>query len=639
MELSHILFILGDRCVRQVQVSIIVIADDNSKNLNYCLNSIHRHSSVSYEVIYGINETKGGKSGAAEAYNEALLKVNGRIVVFIHSDIVVVPNWLESIIDLLESDDMIAGVGPVTHYISPVVYEPVSNHIRAGSKNEVRLFLDRFCFAVKREVIKRIGLFDSIFNTDAYAMYDYQLRIAHHGYKLKLINNLFVHHNGNLNHLMIGKFGIKDQLVWMKKWVYPIGDHLSYIAQQILTTTDNGNDLKILDINAGYGANLYYLKNALPTAQIYGVEMNPIALDSAAHFAEVRTDIEFFKQEKFDVIIINSSLEKHFDIESVITDAKSLLKQDGYVIFPITNTNSFKRVIAMLRGQELLQSQSYGDLSFIIDCFEKAGYKEMDIDYIEEVIGEEYITLLAQIKMYTSEEVYNNLKFSKFYLKAYLTTKEERLASYLKQCFNSKAGFKSSVLLGIDFETAIELMSAYPVHQQVKWLNQLCSELLRNSEVESASPYLKYLVTLDPNGIYTIEKLILYYYLKNDWDKVNEWISRIDAQENEPDDLKIIESIKLEKEKKEMAEYLLRFLLWRVEYDVESDKASEMIGEALKRGTIEMIQILSTLNDIVLNKILVINRIVVAFNQKGFYDFILPFLHAAQEINKDLSDK
>ena len=53
-----------------------------------------------------------GNWGFAKGYNEALKQVSADYYVLLNSDVEVTPNWLEPMVDLLESDTSIAACQP-----------------------------------------------------------------------------------------------------------------------------------------------------------------------------------------------------------------------------------------------------------------------------------------------------------------------------------------------------------------------------------------------------------------------------------------------------------------------------------------------------------------------------------------------
>lgn len=84
--------------------SRIIVADNDSKD-----DSVEYLKKEFPQVELIINESNGGY---AKGYNDALKKVEADYYVLLNSDIEVAPNWIEPLVDLMESDKNIAACQP-----------------------------------------------------------------------------------------------------------------------------------------------------------------------------------------------------------------------------------------------------------------------------------------------------------------------------------------------------------------------------------------------------------------------------------------------------------------------------------------------------------------------------------------------
>jgi GT2 family glycosyltransferase/glycosyltransferase involved in cell wall biosynthesis len=225
--------------VRGEAVSIIICVHNALDDVRNCLDAVEKYSRGLYEVIlvddgsasptkdfildysnangilYRRNEVACGYTLAA---NQGLKLSNNKIKILLNSDTIVAPYWLELIELAFRSSDDVGIVGPLSNTASwqsiPKVEEEgdwATNPLPNGwsvryyaenllNRNRKPLFpdmplLNGFCLAIHSRVIEEIGYFDEDnFGAGYGEENDYCLRARKAGFRLTLVDNLYVFH-------------------------------------------------------------------------------------------------------------------------------------------------------------------------------------------------------------------------------------------------------------------------------------------------------------------------------------------------------------------------------------------------------------------------------------------------------------
>ena len=114
---------------------------------------------------------------------------------------------------------------------------------------------------------------------------------------------------------------------------------------------------RVLDIGCAYGGLSIALANA--GASVVGIEANPKLLAYAeanafgtAQLALSSADIstisirQKFEPGSFDLIFLNDALERHFDLDTLVSNVGHLLAADGVVHFRTANSNSTRFILS-----------------------------------------------------------------------------------------------------------------------------------------------------------------------------------------------------------------------------------------------------------------------------------------------------
>ncbi|HOW27512.1 MAG TPA: glycosyltransferase family 2 protein [Elusimicrobiota bacterium] len=208
--------------------SIIIPTHNDGRYLGACLESIRKHTNVPYEIIVVDNGTtdksteflKSVKDVTvihnpqnkffAAACNQGIRAAHGRFIMLLNADTVVTARWLERMIRRMKVDPKAGMAGPHTNgavgaqKVAPIPYKSLRNldafadrwaRQHEGGRLSVPR-LDGFCLLIKRNVIELVGLLDERFGPGGYEDYDYALRVRQAGFKLLLIEDVYIHHEG-----------------------------------------------------------------------------------------------------------------------------------------------------------------------------------------------------------------------------------------------------------------------------------------------------------------------------------------------------------------------------------------------------------------------------------------------------------
>jgi GT2 family glycosyltransferase len=147
--------------------------------------------------------------GFAAATNQGLEAVAGSVIVLLNNDTIVPPGAISRIADRLE-DRELGLVGAVTNRCGG----PAQIHATYRTYGEMLAFgqgrrggfadrppidvrvAEMFCVAMRRDLLKAVGLLDERFELGMFEDDDYSRRVRAAGYKVALVEDVFVHHFG-----------------------------------------------------------------------------------------------------------------------------------------------------------------------------------------------------------------------------------------------------------------------------------------------------------------------------------------------------------------------------------------------------------------------------------------------------------
>lgn len=184
--------------------------------------------------------------GYTPGINAGLSKCQGKIIAVLNNDLVFPPNWLNGLVEALESDEKIGLVAP---------YLSLSSGIQNVNKtftsfDEMKIFAAHFmdqetnitfthrvigaCMVFKQEVIELTGGNDIWFGLGQFDDDDWCIRTLLAGYKIAVVGKSFVHHICTVTYRQ--QYGIMQESYYVNeakmrnKWgLQPIQTILDYV--------------------------------------------------------------------------------------------------------------------------------------------------------------------------------------------------------------------------------------------------------------------------------------------------------------------------------------------------------------------------------------------------------------------------
>lgn len=215
---------------RRFPASLIIPCWNGWPYTRECLSSVRRWTAEPYEVLLVDNGSGDGTAakaaalgdphlrvirnasnrGFAAAINQGMEAARGAHLVWLNNDTIVTPGWLDRLVAASERAPWVGAVGPCTGEINglqkvPAPYRDLSSLpqfaearalMNAGRVTHAHR-LAGFCFLVKREAVRRVGLLDENFGQGCYEDFDYCLRLRQAGYELLVAEDVFIHHHGH----------------------------------------------------------------------------------------------------------------------------------------------------------------------------------------------------------------------------------------------------------------------------------------------------------------------------------------------------------------------------------------------------------------------------------------------------------
>ncbi|TCS79624.1 glycosyltransferase [Pectinatus cerevisiiphilus] len=449
-----------------MEITSIILAVHNELNsTSACINNIRKFTPKgTYEIVMVDNASTDGTAnwltqqddiktikmsnneGFVPACNLALKHAVGTEYVIMHNDVLVGPGWLESMKNLLYSDQRVGAVGPLNNKaIYPVnafQYYPVAvsnqenliqiaNAILRKNKNNFRAttFLYTYCLLIKKSVVEDIGLFDERFKKGLMEDIDFSFRMLKAGYTLLVDMEIFVYHNAyttlaktcsNINDL-----ANYAQRLFKEKWgfaaLYSLGVRYELINKMDL----NKPDLSVLEIGCACGSTLLEILNRNCTAKVHGIELDEHSaaiaqaiLGSAVKIMNVEKGNLPFNEQQFDYVLIGDVLEHLYDPWRIINELWRYLKVGGCLITSIPNvkhTSAVQNLFALDWKYEDAGILDRTHLRFftkseIEHIFTNSTYQKIEMSRNIYSFNKEFTDKLADINK-TSTEDYNTLQW------------------------------------------------------------------------------------------------------------------------------------------------------------------------------------------------------------------------------------
>lgn len=364
------------------KTSIIVLSHNTLDYTRLCVESIRTYTELgSYELIVVENGSTDGSCewlveqedvcllrneknlGFPIGCNQGMQKAEGDAFLFLNSDTIVTPNWLNNLRCALFSDESIGAVGCVTNSCSnyqkiPATYADLDEMISFAEKFNCSdsqkwypwMSLVGFCFLMKREVYERVGGFDEAFSPGNFEDDDLSLRIRAAGYHLLLCQDTFIHHFGGRSFAQ--SFTDAEFEEKQKEYEKTLERNYEYFSRKWNLHYDYRMTInlvaafpawvpagtRICVVNCGYGREMYYLHAMFPDAEISGVAMheNEISLAGmsfSVKFAGVWENVPEIVSEKQDYIVVYEDEFFAANTERLTKKFSEMLSPNGKIIY------------------------------------------------------------------------------------------------------------------------------------------------------------------------------------------------------------------------------------------------------------------------------------------------------------------
>ncbi len=251
-------------------------------------------------------------------------------------------------------------------------------------------------WAISRKTLEENGRFEEVVCDPQNVFLDYKLRLVQKGYQFMVCGNALVYNIlcGYENTYASVVSQKEDREVLKNKW------HMNYF-----NLTPNRNlanmieeerqaPIRVLEIGCDLGATLLEIRNKYPYSQLYGLEINPSAVEIARHLVEVQTgnieDKEIPFEGTFDYILFGDVLEHLRDPQGVIKYCREKLSEQGAIIACIPNLMHISVMRQLVNGRFQYQDTGLLDRSHIhfftyyqiILMFQEEGYAVEEVKNI-----------------------------------------------------------------------------------------------------------------------------------------------------------------------------------------------------------------------------------------------------------------
>ena len=240
----------------QARVSIIIVNWNGLRWLTDCFTSLYKQNYINFEIIFVDNASKDGSVswvkkhypdtkiivnsenlGFAGANNVGYRKAKGEYVLFLNNDTRVTKNFLTELVNVLESDTLIAGAqSKILLMDKPDIHDSVGAfltptgflyHYGFGRKDQakynkqINLYTAKgACMIFKADVLNRVAINGNIFDPDYFAYFeesDLCHRIWLAGYRIVYAYTSVIYHkmgatSSSMNNSFIQYHSFKNRI-------------------------------------------------------------------------------------------------------------------------------------------------------------------------------------------------------------------------------------------------------------------------------------------------------------------------------------------------------------------------------------------------------------------------------------------
>lgn len=554
------------------------------------------------------------------ALNEGIEISKYNSILIMHEDTLVTEGWLELLLDELYKNSNTGAVGPLTNFADDDQAHAVQftsmEELLSFSKglNEIksvdeRVTLSDFCLLFKRSVMGNTRIFDEELNGKI-SVIDFCLRIKEKGYRLALCRHVYVYHYGT-NEISVDNNSEKN---FKRKWDFNVKDiMMEYdVINSLVLPTKNAFKVLVVGFFKGGSATVFKLMKMYPNAEVAYYSLSQIS-NSLIH-------------EKFDCIILSSGIY----CEDTIALMKGILTDEGKLLVRLFNINYLGVVRQLLLGEGLDEGKRYWNLTEIAPIFEKAGFQELDFDYIFNDNLSGYDNSIIAGLGDLVEELPREFEVSSFLVSARIIPKHQllhRLFDMLNQTY-------SDVVLDeiLRFSTT-QIISSIDNYEGVAipLLNYLGIANFEREKLDDVLPYLARAHELENDNYLTIINLATVMHSVGNIEKALEWLERI--RDKSKDVIKWIGVLEKDIYDKRIANTKVKFLLRRIENNVERETSSMELIDLLQQNGVSTNQIIKSVMVDIVDKTGTLNRVAINCFNSGLFENVIPLLEESYTVD------
>lgn len=308
--------------------------------------------------------------GLAAAWNEGAHQATGDVLLFSHNDVFYTKNSLRRMLDALADAPDAGAIGAFTNrsrhclatvpaYTSEEELQDVAALLeREQPLRRERMVLDGHALLVPRTAFERVGGFDEAYRLPGLEAVDFSFRLHTHGYHLYCAGT-YMHHNEDsfaVNHVNAAQT-LADQEphfrdVWETGSTYSVNLRLDLLSMMDMERPG----LRVLDASCACGTNLMRIREANPSAKLYGIELNEKTAAIARCFGEISNeDVEQLDRPDwdgtFDYVIAGDIIEHLRDPWAAVRHFARLLKPGGAILASVPNILFCEQIYDLMQGR------------------------------------------------------------------------------------------------------------------------------------------------------------------------------------------------------------------------------------------------------------------------------------------------
>ncbi|MGF9915646.1 glycosyltransferase [Paenibacillus ehimensis] len=662
-----------------MKTSIVIATYNKLEYTQLCIESIRKFTSQhDYEIIvvdnHSTDDTAAWLSrqsdikvvfntenlGFPKACNQGIEISTGDNILLLNNDTIVTENWLTNMLTCLYSSEEIGAVGSVTNSCSygqsiQVPYRSVEEmHQFAAQFNqssnpelwEERLKLVGYNMLLKKQVLDEIGLLDERFTPGNFEDDDLSLRIKLAGYKLYLCKDTFIHHFGSVsfrnNAEAYNKLLRTNQDKFLEKWGFDPERAIIHNGLVNLIEAAPNDFIRILEIGSGCGGTLLYIKNKFSRAEVYGVETNAFAAKVAAKvtshvYLSLDEVWDLHKEGFFDVIItgnLGGLNEKNVENIKIL---QQLLHDNGQLIALAPNLLHYPTIKKMIAGSITPSDLQNWRLSDVEETFKAAEFMELEITgLVQEVFpqDQEFLQHLAEMAGLQTTKPY---EIQNYLVKARKCNKDQSVKTLINNLLLQNDVQPSvNKLAKIDAEVTLSVIEDAGYEQKVELLNYIAVQFIEHQKSDLALPFLSRAFELDASHDPTLFNLGLAMYTQGHDQLALDWLSLISNKDAKLEHW--MKQIEADLYAKSYEKHKLKFLLRRMENDVEGEASLAELLRMLGNGEVTIEQIYQVVENDMVEKSQLLTKLAVSCYEHDLDDMVFPFFEKALEFDTNNQD-